>query len=71
MTSLYNTGQQWDAPNAWPNLQYFIVEGLMAYSSALFFYFGVFNLLASLQDCQSDVKRGSICQNSSQQFLPL
>lgn len=31
MTSLYNSSQQWDAPNAWPPLQYFSVEGLDNY----------------------------------------
>ena len=31
LTSLYNTSQQWDAPNAWPPLQYFVVEGLQTY----------------------------------------
>lgn len=31
MTSLYNSTQQWDAPNAWPPLQYFMVEGLGTY----------------------------------------
>lgn len=27
-TSLYNTTQQWDFPNAWPPLQAFIIQGL-------------------------------------------
>ena len=31
LTSLYDTKQQWDAPNAWPPLQYFAVEGLRQY----------------------------------------
>ena len=31
LTSLYNTSQQWDAPNAWPPLQYFVIEGLNNY----------------------------------------
>ena len=31
LTSLYNTSQQWDSPNAWPCLQFFIVEGLNTY----------------------------------------
>lgn len=29
-TSLYATGQQWDAPNAWPPLVHMVVEGLAA-----------------------------------------
>lgn len=28
LTSLLETGQQWDAPNAWPPLQFFIIKGL-------------------------------------------
>ena len=27
-TSLIDTGQQWDAPNAWPPLQHMVIEGL-------------------------------------------
>ncbi len=27
MTSLEQTGQQWDAPNAWPPLQHMLIEG--------------------------------------------
>lgn len=34
LTSLYNTSQQWDAPNAWPPLQYFVVEGLQSHGDA-------------------------------------
>ncbi|EGG17928.1 Trehalase precursor [Cavenderia fasciculata] len=29
-TSLINSGQQWDFPNAWAPLEYFLVEGLLA-----------------------------------------
>lgn len=28
MTSKQQTGQQWDAPNAWPPLQHMMIEGL-------------------------------------------
>ena len=28
MASLQETGQQWDAPNAWPPLQALLAEGL-------------------------------------------
>mmetsp|Transcript_2640 Transcript_2640/g.7939 ORF Transcript_2640/g.7939 Transcript_2640/m.7939 type:complete len:573 (-) Transcript_2640:216-1934(-) len=28
LTSLVDSGQQWDQPNAWPPLQYFIIRGL-------------------------------------------
>lgn len=28
LTSLLESGQQWDAPNAWPPLQYFVIKGL-------------------------------------------
>ena len=28
VTSTVESGQQWDAPNAWPPLQYFVIEGL-------------------------------------------
>ena len=31
MTSLAESGQQWDAPNAWPPLQALLVEGLAMY----------------------------------------
>ncbi|MGI8597944.1 MAG: alpha,alpha-trehalase TreF [Chitinophagaceae bacterium] len=31
VTTLYNTGQQWDAPNGWPPLQWIAVKGLMNY----------------------------------------
>jgi alpha,alpha-trehalase len=31
VTTLYHTGQQWDAPNGWPPLQYIAVKGLMNY----------------------------------------
>lgn len=31
MTSLVESGQQWDAPNAWPPLQALLVEGLATY----------------------------------------
>lgn len=27
-TTLMNTGQQWDFPNAWPPLQFWLAEGL-------------------------------------------
>ena len=30
-TSLYNTGEQWDAPNGWPPLQFTAVKGLLNY----------------------------------------
>ena len=31
VTSLYNTGEQWDAPNGWAPLEYITVEGLLNY----------------------------------------
>lgn len=31
MTSLVESGQQWDAPNAWPPLQALLAEGLATY----------------------------------------
>jgi len=31
VTTLYHTGQQWDAPNGWAPLQYIAVHGLMKY----------------------------------------
>jgi alpha,alpha-trehalase len=31
VTTLYNTGQQWDAPNGWAPLQFITVQGLMNY----------------------------------------
>ncbi len=31
VTSVYHTGQQWDAPNGWAPLQYIAVKGLMNY----------------------------------------
>jgi len=31
MTTLYHTGQQWDAPNGWAPLQFITVQGLMNY----------------------------------------
>lgn len=31
VTTIYHTGQQWDAPNGWPPLQYIAVKGLMNY----------------------------------------
>ena len=31
VTTLYKTGQQWDAPNGWAPLQYIAVKGLMNY----------------------------------------
>jgi alpha,alpha-trehalase len=31
VTTLYHTGQQWDAPNGWPPLQYITIKGLMNY----------------------------------------
>ncbi len=31
VTTLYHTGQQWDAPNGWPPLQWIAVKGLMNY----------------------------------------
>lgn len=34
MASLVETGQQWDAPNAWPPVQALLVEGLAAYGGA-------------------------------------
>ncbi|KAK9840623.1 hypothetical protein WJX81_004876 [Elliptochloris bilobata] len=34
MASLTETGQQWDAPNAWPPLQALLIEGLAAYGGA-------------------------------------
>ncbi|XP_029428987.1 trehalase isoform X2 [Rhinatrema bivittatum] len=33
-TSLYQSGQQWDFPNAWPPLQHIVIEGLAKSSSA-------------------------------------
>ena len=35
MTSLYDTSQQWDAPNAWAPLQYFMVEALRTYGGSV------------------------------------
>jgi alpha,alpha-trehalase len=32
VTTTYNTGQQWDAPNGWAPLQYLAVSGLMHYN---------------------------------------
>ncbi|KAJ8280272.1 hypothetical protein GJAV_G00052590 [Gymnothorax javanicus] len=32
-TSLKNSGQQWDLPNAWPPLQHMLIEGLLGLSS--------------------------------------
>jgi alpha,alpha-trehalase len=32
VTSIYHTGQQWDAPNGWAPLQYIAVKGLMNYN---------------------------------------
>ena len=32
VTTLYKTGQQWDAPNGWAPLQYIAVRGLMNYN---------------------------------------
>jgi neutral trehalase len=34
MASLQETGQQWDAPNAWPPLQALLAEGLATYGGA-------------------------------------
>jgi len=31
LTTIYNTGQQWDAPNGWAPLQYLAVRSLMNY----------------------------------------
>jgi alpha,alpha-trehalase len=31
LTTLTNTGQQWDAPNGWPPLQWIIIKGLRDY----------------------------------------
>jgi alpha,alpha-trehalase len=31
VTTIYNTGQQWDAPNGWAPLQFITVKGLMNY----------------------------------------
>ncbi len=31
VTTIYNTGQQWDAPNGWAPLQFIAVKGLMNY----------------------------------------
>jgi alpha,alpha-trehalase len=31
VTTLYNTGQQWDAPNGWPPLQWIAIKGLLNY----------------------------------------
>lgn len=33
VTTLYKTGQQWDAPNGWPPLQYVTIKGLMNYGN--------------------------------------
>lgn len=32
VTTIYHTGQQWDAPNGWAPLQYIAVKGLMNYN---------------------------------------
>jgi alpha,alpha-trehalase len=32
VTTVYHTGQQWDAPNGWAPLQYIAVKGLMNYN---------------------------------------
>jgi Trehalase len=34
-TSLADSGQQWDAPNAWPPLQDIVIEALQSYGGAL------------------------------------
>jgi len=34
LTSLTNSGQQWDSPNAWSPLQWFLVEGLLNVDTA-------------------------------------
>ncbi len=31
VTTIYHTGQQWDAPNGWAPLQFLCVKGLMNY----------------------------------------
>jgi len=31
VTSIYNTGEQWDAPNGWAPLEFITVQGLMNY----------------------------------------
>jgi alpha,alpha-trehalase len=31
LSTLYNTGEQWDAPNGWPPLQFLAVRGLLNY----------------------------------------
>jgi alpha,alpha-trehalase len=31
VTSVYNTGEQWDAPNGWAPLEFITVKGLMNY----------------------------------------
>ncbi|MDB5190535.1 MAG: trehalase [Segetibacter sp.] len=33
VTTIYNTGQQWDSPNGWAPLQYIAVKGLLNYNS--------------------------------------
>ena len=35
MTSLVESGQQWDAPNAWPPLQALLIEGLVTYGGTV------------------------------------
>jgi alpha,alpha-trehalase len=42
VTTLYHTGQQWDAPNGWAPLQYIAVAGLMRYG-----YNGLADTIAS------------------------
>lgn len=32
VATIYQTGQQWDAPNGWPPLQYLTIKGLMNYN---------------------------------------
>ncbi len=36
LTTVYNTGQQWDAPNAWPPLQDIVIEALAANAGECF-----------------------------------
>eukprot|EP00798_Chlamydomonas_sp_ICE-L_P015299 gene15299-21384_t len=48
LTSKYDTGQQWDAPNAWPPLQHMVIESL---SSCADDVTGAAELAASLAQC--------------------
>lgn len=51
-TSLWDSGQQWDYPNAWPPLQHMVIEGSPA---LLFFnfrrYAQGFRTVRAMQQC--------------------